>query len=70
MATDVRIIRRLSHTFAVETVAADAIVKFQTFAPQNAAIQLVSVKRTGTDDITVTWQILTKNKSKSQVPEL
>ena len=29
-------------------------VNFQTFNPQDVAIQLVSVKRTGTDDITVT----------------
>ena len=30
------------------------VVNFQTFDPKDVAIQLVSVKRTGTNDITVT----------------
>jgi hypothetical protein len=47
-----------------------AIVTFQTFNPQDVAIQLVSVKRTGTDDITVTWQILNKSKTTQQFAKM
>jgi hypothetical protein len=47
-----------------------AAVTFQTFNPQDVAIQLVSVKRTGTDDITVTWQILNKSKMPQQFQKM
>src|SRR6185295_10298820 len=35
-----------------------AAVNFQTFNPKEVQIQLVEVKRTSPNDITVTWQIL------------
>jgi hypothetical protein len=47
-----------------------AAVNFQTFNPQDVAIQLVSVKRTGTDDITVTWQILNRSKTAQQFDKM
>ena len=47
-----------------------AAVTFQTFNPQDVAIQLVSVKRTGTDDITVTWQILNRSKTAQQFDKM
>ena len=46
------------------------IVTFQTFNPQDVAIQLVSVTRTGTDDITVTWQILNRSKTPQQFDKM
>jgi hypothetical protein len=47
-----------------------AAVTFQTFNPQDVAIQLVSVQRTGTDDITVTWQILNRSKTAQQFDKM
>jgi hypothetical protein len=47
-----------------------AAVNFQTFNPQDVAIQLVSVQRTGTDDITVTWQILNRSKTAQQFDKM
>jgi hypothetical protein len=38
-------------------------VGFQTFDVNDVAIQLVEVKRTGPDDITVKWQIQNKSKT-------
>jgi hypothetical protein len=43
-----------------------AVMNFQTFDPKDVAIQLVSVKRTGADDITVTWQIMNRSKVAQQ----
>ena len=40
-----------------------AIMQFQTFNLDEVAIQLVSVKRTGPSDITVTWQVLNRSKT-------
>jgi hypothetical protein len=45
-------------------------VNFQTFNPQDVAIQLVSVERTGPDDITVTWQILNRSKTPQQFDKM
>jgi hypothetical protein len=47
-----------------------AAVNFQTFNPQDVAIQLVSVERTGPDDITVTWQILNRSKAPQQFDKM
>jgi hypothetical protein len=47
-----------------------AAVNFQTFNPQDVAIQLVSVERTGPDDITVTWQILNRSKTPQQFDKM
>jgi len=47
-----------------------AAVNFQTFNPQDVAIQLVSVERTGPDDITVTWQILNRSKTAQQFDKM
>ena len=47
-----------------------SLVNFQTFDPKDVAIQLVSVKRTGTDDITVTWQILNRSKTPQQFDKM
>ena len=47
-----------------------AAVNFQTFNPQDVAIQLVSVARTGPDDITVTWQILNRSKTPQQFDKM
>lgn len=47
-----------------------AMVNFQTFNPQDVAIQLVSVKRTGANDITVTWQILNRSKTAQQFDKM
>ena len=47
-----------------------AAVSFQTFNPQDVAIQLVSVERTGPDDITVTWQILNRSKTAQQFDKM
>lgn len=38
-------------------------MSFQTFNSADVAIQLVEVKRTGPDNITVTWQILNRSKT-------
>jgi hypothetical protein len=43
------------------------IVSFQRFDSKDVAIQLVSVKRTGTNDITVTWHILNRSKAASSL---
>src|SRR6185295_5212136 len=45
-------------------------VNFQTFNQQDVAIQLVSVQRTGPDDITVTWQILNRSKTPQQFDKM
>src|SRR5262245_30020809 len=46
------------------------MVNFQTFNPEDVAIQLVSVKRTGANDITVTWQILNRSKTTQQFDKM
>ena len=43
-----------------------AIMNFQTFNPKDVVIQLVSVKRTSANDITVTWQMLNRSKTAQQ----
>jgi hypothetical protein len=52
------------------TFAQTDAVSFQTFNPQDVAIQLVSVERTGPDDITVTWQILNRSKTAQQFDKM
>jgi hypothetical protein len=47
-----------------------AVANFQTFNAQDVAIQLVSVERTGPDDITVTWQILNRSRTPQQFDKM
>jgi hypothetical protein len=45
-------------------------VSFQTFNATEVAIQLVEVKRTGPDNITVTWQILNRSQTPQQFKKM
>jgi hypothetical protein len=45
-------------------------VNFPTFDPKDVAIQLVSVKRTSPNDITVTWQVLNRSKTAQQFDKM
>ena len=47
-----------------------AMAIFQTFNLDEVAIQLVSVKRTGPTDITVTWQIMNRGKTPQQFDKM
>jgi len=47
-----------------------AAATFQTFNSQDVAIQLVSVVRTGPDDVTVTWQILNRSNTAQQFDKM